>query len=130
MLEKCLQTLTCPLVPLITLLTCSRKKGDCYIEWFRVQNDGYKKRLSANGEDDIYMLWKEMNGCYKAKLVIFSEFLDLALDDVGSCIEVNFTPVRNDGARGISQRIISDIIMPGMLFGHTNYLQILSQSIV
>lgn len=64
------------------------KKGDCYIEWFRVQNDGYKKRLSAN------------------------EFLDLALDDVGSCIEVNFTPVRNDGARGISQRIISDIIMP------------------
>ncbi|KNA25666.1 hypothetical protein SOVF_002920 [Spinacia oleracea] len=63
-------------------------KGNCCSEWFRVQNNGHKEKLCAN------------------------DFLDLALDDVGSRIEIIFAPVRSDGARGIPRSIISDIILP------------------
>ncbi|XP_057544940.1 187-kDa microtubule-associated protein AIR9 [Amaranthus tricolor] len=63
-------------------------KGDCCSEWFRVQNNGHKEKLCAN------------------------DFLDLTLEDVASRIEVTFTPVRNDGARGNPQSTVSDIIMP------------------
>uniref|UniRef100_A0A803N0W9 Uncharacterized protein n=1 Tax=Chenopodium quinoa TaxID=63459 RepID=A0A803N0W9_CHEQI len=63
-------------------------KGNCCTEWFRIQNNGHKEKLCAN------------------------DYLDLTLDDVGSCIEIIFTPVRGDGIRGISQSIISDVIIP------------------
>lgn len=47
---------------------------------------------------------------------MYADFLDLTLEDVGSRIEVTFTPVRNDGARGNPQSTVSDIIMPGRNF--------------
>ncbi|KAL2930498.1 hypothetical protein RDABS01_035908 [Bienertia sinuspersici] len=63
-------------------------KGNCCSEWFRIQCTGHKEKLYAD------------------------DFLDIALDDVGCHIELIFTPVRNDGARGIPQSLVSDIIMP------------------
>lgn len=41
------------------------------------------------------------------------DYLDLSIDDVGACIELVYTPVRKDGARGSPKSIISDIIVPG-----------------
>lgn len=70
---------------------CGGVRGKCCSEWYRVQNNGHKEKLCANSEEDS---------------------LDLTLDDVGSRIEIIFTPVRNDGVRGIPKSIISDVIMP------------------
>lgn len=42
-----------------------------------------------------------------------TEFLDLTLDDVGSHIELVYTPVRNDGMKGNPRSIMSDAIAPG-----------------
>ncbi|KAL9224400.1 hypothetical protein vseg_000436 [Gypsophila vaccaria] len=63
-------------------------RGNCCNEWFRVKKNGSKEKLSTH------------------------DYLDLALDDVGCCIEITFTPVRNDGSQGIPKAIISDVIMP------------------
>ncbi|KAE8647759.1 187-kDa microtubule-associated protein AIR9 [Cucumis sativus] len=64
-------------------------RGDCHHEWFRVNNNGVKEE---RGKD---------------------EFLDLTLDDVGSHIELVYTPVRDDGMKGNPRSIISDAIAPG-----------------
>ncbi|XP_064970578.1 187-kDa microtubule-associated protein AIR9-like isoform X1 [Musa acuminata AAA Group] len=64
------------------------KRGTCIHEWFRVKDNGAKDRISAN------------------------DYLDLSIDDVGACIELVYTPVRKDGARGSPKSIISDIIVP------------------
>ncbi|KAH9610756.1 hypothetical protein KSS87_003287, partial [Heliosperma pusillum] len=63
-------------------------RGNCWHEWFRVRKNGDKEKLSVH------------------------DCLVLALDDVGCCIEVTFTPVRNDGIIGIPKSVISDVIMP------------------
>ncbi|XP_074276682.1 187-kDa microtubule-associated protein AIR9 [Silene latifolia] len=63
-------------------------RGNCWHEWFRVRKNGDKEKLSAH------------------------DCLVLALDDVGCCIQVTFTPVRNDGIIGIPKSAISDVIMP------------------
>ncbi|XWS40436.1 hypothetical protein CRYUN_Cryun18bG0140100 [Craigia yunnanensis] len=64
------------------------ERGDCFHEWFRVKNNGVKKKLSTD------------------------EFLDLTLDDVGRSIELVYTPVRKDGVKGNPRSIISDEISP------------------
>ncbi|KAJ4758953.1 Outer arm dynein light chain 1 protein [Rhynchospora pubera] len=64
-------------------------RGSCIQEWFRVNSAGAKEKLTE------------------------SEFLDLTLDCVGSQIELVFTPVRNDSAKGSPKRVISDVIIPG-----------------
>jgi len=46
---------------------------------------------------------------------MFAEFLDLTIEDVDRCIELVFTPVRNDGVRGSPKTIISNVIAPGKL---------------
>ncbi|KAK9696993.1 hypothetical protein RND81_08G008800 [Saponaria officinalis] len=63
-------------------------RGNCRHEWFRVNKNGNKEKLSAH------------------------DCLNLALDDVGCCIEITFTPVRNDGIQGTPKAIISPVIMP------------------
>ncbi|XP_023003645.1 187-kDa microtubule-associated protein AIR9 [Cucurbita maxima] len=68
-------------------------RGDCHHEWFRVNNDGMKEKL---GKD---------------------EFLDLTLDDVGSRIELVYTPIRDDGMKGNPRSITSDAIAPGEPMG-------------
>ena len=50
------------------------------------------------------------------KFSYITEFLDLTLDDVGSHIELVYTPVRDDGMKGNPRSIISDAIAPGNLF--------------
>ncbi|GAB4829402.1 187-kDa microtubule-associated protein air9 [Ancistrocladus abbreviatus] len=77
----------------ITASYSGGKRGDCSYEWFRVRNNGLKEKLC-----DV-------------------EFLDLTLEDVGSHIEVVFTPVRDDGVRGISMSIMCDVIMPAEPMG-------------
>lgn len=69
------------------------ERGECHHEWFRVNNNGIKEEL---GKD---------------------EFLDLTLDDVGSHIELVYTPVRDDGMKGNPRSIISDAITPGKPVG-------------
>ncbi|GMH20814.1 hypothetical protein Nepgr_022656 [Nepenthes gracilis] len=63
-------------------------RGDCCYEWFRGKMNGIKEKLCDG------------------------EFLDLTVEDVGSYIEIIFTPVRNDGVRGMPMSIISDVIAP------------------
>ncbi|KAL3612128.1 hypothetical protein D5086_003148, partial [Populus alba] len=64
------------------------EKGDCFHEWYRVKSDGIKEKLSED------------------------EFLDLTLKDVGKHIELVYTPIRKDGAKGSPQTILSDVIAP------------------
>ncbi|OMO92313.1 hypothetical protein COLO4_17682 [Corchorus olitorius] len=64
------------------------ERGDCFHEWFRVKNNGVKEKLSTD------------------------EFLDLTLDDVGRRIQLVYTPMRKDGAKGNPRSIISDEISP------------------
>ncbi|CAK7350156.1 unnamed protein product [Dovyalis caffra] len=40
------------------------------------------------------------------------EFLDLNLEDAGKCIELVYTPIRKDGAKGSPRTILSDVIAP------------------
>ncbi|GAV67239.1 LRR_4 domain-containing protein [Cephalotus follicularis] len=67
---------------------CGGEQGNCLYEWFRVTENRAKDKLSTE------------------------EFLDLTLEDVGRCIELVYTPVRNDGKKGSAQSIISDVIVP------------------
>ncbi|KDP34944.1 hypothetical protein JCGZ_09232 [Jatropha curcas] len=62
--------------------------GNCFHEWFRVRSDGVREKLSAD------------------------EFLDLSLEDVGTCIELVYTPMRKDGAKGNPRSIKSNVIAP------------------
>nr|KYP38707.1 hypothetical protein KK1_040034 [Cajanus cajan] len=64
------------------------EQGDCTHEWFRVKDNGVREKLSSN------------------------DFLDLTLEDVGTCIEIIYTPVRKDGIRGNPKSIVSDLISP------------------
>ncbi|XP_073129269.1 187-kDa microtubule-associated protein AIR9 [Henckelia pumila] len=64
-------------------------KGDCLYEWFRVNSNGHKEKLSAG------------------------EFLDLTLDDVGGCVELIYTPVRSDGLKGLTRKLVSGPVVPG-----------------
>ncbi|KAL3522822.1 hypothetical protein ACH5RR_015656 [Cinchona calisaya] len=64
-------------------------KGDCLFEWFRVKNSGIREKLKSG------------------------EFLDLVFDDVGECIELVYTPVRNDGMKGKPMSLMSNTIAPG-----------------
>ncbi|KAL2327482.1 hypothetical protein Fmac_020909 [Flemingia macrophylla] len=64
------------------------EQGDCTHEWFRVKDNGVRDKLSSN------------------------DFLDLTLEDVGTCIELIYIPVRKDGTRGSPKRIMSDPICP------------------
>eukprot|EP01018_Ginkgo_biloba_P031074 Gb_01915 [translate_table: standard] len=62
------------------------EKGACIHEWVRQNVSGGIDKLSND------------------------EVLDLTNEDVGSRIELVFTPVRKDGFIGISQKVISDVI--------------------
>ncbi|RXH98895.1 hypothetical protein DVH24_011220 [Malus domestica] len=64
------------------------EQGDCSHEWFRVKRNGVKEKLSAQ------------------------DFVDLTLDDVGTCVELVYTPMRKDGMRGNPKSIQSDVIAP------------------
>ncbi|XWS67442.1 hypothetical protein CRYUN_Cryun04dG0006800 [Craigia yunnanensis] len=64
------------------------ERGDCFHEWFRVKSNRVNEKLSTY------------------------EFLDLTLDDVGRSIELVYTPMRKDGAKGNPRSIISDEISP------------------
>lgn len=64
------------------------ERGDCSHEWFRVKNNGTMDKL------------------------IGDEFLDLTFEDVDTCIELIFTPVRKDGLRGLPRTITSNVITP------------------
>ncbi|CAI9089689.1 OLC1v1024308C2 [Oldenlandia corymbosa var. corymbosa] len=65
------------------------KKGNCSCEWFRVKSDGIREKIKSG------------------------EFLDLTLDDVGECIELVYTPVRDDGIKGNPTSLLSSPIAPG-----------------
>lgn len=62
-------------------------KGSCFHEWFRVGSNGVKEKLGTD------------------------EFLSLTLEDVGRCIELIYTPIRNDGVKGSSRSVVSDAIV-------------------
>ncbi|XP_050287911.1 187-kDa microtubule-associated protein AIR9 isoform X2 [Quercus robur] len=64
------------------------ERGSCFHEWFRVKSNGAREKLST------------------------FDFLDLTLEDVGRCIELVYTPVRQDGMKGSPSSISSDIIAP------------------
>lgn len=64
------------------------ERGNCFHEWFRVKSNGVREKLST------------------------FDFLDLTLEDVGRCIELVYTPVRQDGMKGSPSSISSDIIAP------------------
>ncbi|XP_034210939.1 187-kDa microtubule-associated protein AIR9 isoform X3 [Prunus dulcis] len=64
------------------------EKGNCSHEWFRVKRNGVKEKLSTQ------------------------DFLDLTLDDVGTCIELVYTPMRKDGMSGNPKKIQSDVVAP------------------
>ncbi|PON54757.1 LRR domain containing protein [Parasponia andersonii] len=64
------------------------ERGSCFYEWSRVKSNGVKVKLSTD------------------------EFLDLTLDDVGTCIELVYTPIRDDGMKGNPRSILSDVIAP------------------
>lgn len=55
-------------------------------------------------------IWNYNINCYK---LLLADFLDLTLEDVGRCIELVYTPVRQDGTKGSPRSILSDIIAPG-----------------
>nr|XP_043619051.1 187-kDa microtubule-associated protein AIR9 [Erigeron canadensis] len=63
-------------------------KGACFFEWFRIKDNGYREKLHS------------------------SEHLDLTLEDVGSCVELVYTPVRGDGIKGTPKSIVSIPIAP------------------
>ncbi|KAL8129516.1 hypothetical protein V2J09_018671 [Rumex salicifolius] len=63
-------------------------RGDCLHEWFRLNSSGIKEKLCVD------------------------EFLTLTLEDIGSCIEIIFTPVRSDGEVGPPQELKSSVIVP------------------
>ena len=44
---------------------------------------------------------------------LLADFVDLTLDDVGTCVELVYTPMRKDGMRGNPKSIQSDVIAPG-----------------
>ncbi|XP_076908814.1 187-kDa microtubule-associated protein AIR9-like isoform X1 [Bidens hawaiensis] len=64
-------------------------KGDCFFEWFRVKDNGCKEKLHSG-----------------------AEHLDLTLEDVGGCMELVYTPVREDGLKGSPKSIVSGPIIP------------------
>ncbi|KZV48806.1 hypothetical protein F511_09227 [Dorcoceras hygrometricum] len=68
-------------------------KGDCLYEWFRVNSTGHKEKLNAG------------------------EFLDLTLDDVGGCVELSYSPVRSDGLKGLTRKLVSSPVLPGEPLG-------------
>ncbi|PWA81634.1 outer arm dynein light chain 1 protein [Artemisia annua] len=63
-------------------------KGACFFEWFRLKNNGFKEKLHSD------------------------EHLDLTLEDVGGCLELVYTPVRDDGVKGSPKSIVSGPIAP------------------
>lgn len=65
------------------------EKGTCTHEWVR-QNDDNSQDLLSTGE-----------------------ILDLSSEDVGSKIELVFTPVRKDGSTGDSRSVFTDIVVDG-----------------
>ncbi|KAF7842164.1 187-kDa microtubule-associated protein AIR9 [Senna tora] len=64
------------------------ERGDCLHEWFRVKNSGVREKIS-----DL-------------------DFLNLTIADVDACIELVYTPVREDGTKGTVKSIVSDVISP------------------
>ncbi|XP_052179549.1 187-kDa microtubule-associated protein AIR9 [Diospyros lotus] len=64
------------------------EKGECLYEWFRVKSNGVKDKLNAG------------------------DFLDLTLEDVGRCVELVYTPVRNDGMKGCAKSVVSCVVAP------------------
>lgn len=64
------------------------EKGECTHEWFRVKDNGVRDKISSQG------------------------FLDLTLDDVGTFIELVYTPVCKDGTKGSPKNVASNIISP------------------
>ncbi|KAI4370946.1 hypothetical protein MLD38_019233 [Melastoma candidum] len=64
------------------------EKGNCWFEWSRITSNGKREKISSE------------------------EFLDLSLDDVGTYIELTYTPVRDDGMRGTPKSLVSDIVVP------------------
>lgn len=64
------------------------ERGNCFHEWFKVQSNGVKEWLGSG------------------------EYWDLSLEDVGSCIELVYTPVRKDGAKGTPRSVVSDVVIP------------------
>ncbi|KAK9155120.1 hypothetical protein Sjap_002600 [Stephania japonica] len=64
------------------------QKGSCSNEWFRIKSNGTKDRICIDEE------------------------LNLTVDDVGSCIELVYTPSRSDGLKGVCRTIVSDVIAP------------------
>lgn len=64
------------------------ERGNCFYEWFRVKSNSIREKLST------------------------FDFLDLTLEDVGRCIELVYTPVRQDGIKGSPRSILSDVIAP------------------
>lgn len=95
-----------------------RERGDCHHEWFRVNNNGVKEERGKDGE----IMFGYLIGLVSSELKILikfsyiTEFLDLTLDDVGSHIELVYTPVRDDGMKGNPRSVISDAIAPGNLY--------------
>ncbi|KAG6695757.1 hypothetical protein I3842_09G113900 [Carya illinoinensis] len=65
------------------------ERGDCSHEWFRKQSTIVREKIST-----------------------FADFLDLTLEDVGRCVELVYTAVRQDGMKGSPRSIVSDIIAP------------------
>ena len=45
--------------------------------------------------------------------IFLAEHLDLTLEDVGGCVELVYTPVRDDGVKGSPKSIVSGPISPG-----------------
>lgn len=97
-------------------------KGNCYLEWVRVKNNGVKEILSSDGKfwSILYLSVQIPFRRLKNPLQIihydpWTEFLDLSLDDVGESIELIYTPVREDGIEGSPRSIRTDGIAPGEL---------------
>ncbi|XP_023758150.1 187-kDa microtubule-associated protein AIR9 isoform X1 [Lactuca sativa] len=66
------------------------EKGACFFEWFRVKDNGSKEKLHSE-----------------------ADHLDLTLEEVGTCVELVYTPVRADGVKGSPKSTISSPISPG-----------------
>lgn len=62
------------------------ERGSCIHEWIRQKGNGRMEKISNN------------------------EVLDLTCEDVGSRIELVFTPCRKDGFKGTSKKVLSDVI--------------------
>lgn len=71
-----------------TALYTGGVKGACFFEWFRVKDNGCKEKLHSG------------------------EHIDLTLEDVGGCVELVYTPVREDGVKGSQKSIISGPVAP------------------